>query len=137
MVEAILESDLIVIAPSNPMASVMPILRTVGIFEAIQAAGAPVVAVSPIVSGVPITNEGESKRARSRAAMLRSIGRGATATDVATLYQGICRTFVLDVADATEADGIRALGVKVMTARTLVGQDSDSDLVDVLLGLRG
>jgi LPPG:FO 2-phospho-L-lactate transferase len=41
----------IVIGPSNPLASIAPILAVPGIREALAAAGAPVVAVSPIVGG--------------------------------------------------------------------------------------
>jgi LPPG:FO 2-phospho-L-lactate transferase len=40
-----------VIGPSNPLASIAPILAVPGIREALLAAGAPVVAVSPIVEG--------------------------------------------------------------------------------------
>jgi LPPG:FO 2-phospho-L-lactate transferase len=41
----------IVIGPSNPIISIGPILRTPGIADALRAASAPVVAVSPIVDG--------------------------------------------------------------------------------------
>ncbi len=41
----------IVIGPSNPLASIAPILAVPGIHEALLAATAPVVAVSPIVGG--------------------------------------------------------------------------------------
>lgn len=48
---AIADADAIVIGPSNPLASIAPILAVPGIHEALQAATAPVVAVSPIVGG--------------------------------------------------------------------------------------
>jgi LPPG:FO 2-phospho-L-lactate transferase len=48
---AIAGARAIVIGPSNPLASIGPILAVPGIREAITAAGAPVVAVSPIVGG--------------------------------------------------------------------------------------
>ena len=48
---AIAHASAIVIGPSNPLASIAPILAVPGIHEAIQAASAPVVAVSPIVGG--------------------------------------------------------------------------------------
>ncbi len=44
-------ADAIVIGPSNPLASIAPILAVPGIREALHAARAPVVAVSPIVGG--------------------------------------------------------------------------------------
>ncbi len=48
---AIASAEAIVIGPSNPLASIGPILAVPGIHEALLAASAPVVAVSPIVDG--------------------------------------------------------------------------------------
>jgi LPPG:FO 2-phospho-L-lactate transferase len=48
---AIDRASAIVIGPSNPLASIAPILAVPGIREALHAASAPVVAVSPIVDG--------------------------------------------------------------------------------------
>jgi LPPG:FO 2-phospho-L-lactate transferase len=48
---AIAAAEVIVIGPSNPVISVWPILRTPGLQQALRAAPAPVVAVSPIVAG--------------------------------------------------------------------------------------
>jgi LPPG:FO 2-phospho-L-lactate transferase len=48
---AIAAADAIVIGPSNPLASIAPILAVPGIREALLAADAPVIAVSPIVGG--------------------------------------------------------------------------------------
>jgi LPPG:FO 2-phospho-L-lactate transferase len=51
VLEAIGSARAIVIGPSNPLASIGPILAVPGIHEALLAAEAPVVAVSPIVGG--------------------------------------------------------------------------------------
>lgn len=51
VLEAIAAADAIVIGPSNPLASIAPILAVPGIREALAAAPAPVVAVSPVVGG--------------------------------------------------------------------------------------
>jgi LPPG:FO 2-phospho-L-lactate transferase len=48
---AIERARAIVIGPSNPLASIAPILAVPGIREALVAASAPVLAVSPIVGG--------------------------------------------------------------------------------------
>ena len=48
---AIAGASAIVIGPSNPLASIAPILAVPGIHDALQAANAPVLAVSPIVAG--------------------------------------------------------------------------------------
>ncbi len=49
--QAIAQARVIVIGPSNPLASIAPILAVPGIREALAAAPAPVVAVSPVVAG--------------------------------------------------------------------------------------
>jgi LPPG:FO 2-phospho-L-lactate transferase len=49
--QAIAAAETIVIGPSNPLASIAPILAVPGMREALAAAAAPVVAVSPIVGG--------------------------------------------------------------------------------------
>ena len=51
VLEAIGSSEAIVICPSNPVASIGPILAVPGMREALQEAPAPVVAVSPFVGG--------------------------------------------------------------------------------------
>jgi LPPG:FO 2-phospho-L-lactate transferase len=51
VLEAIAEASVIVIGPSNPLASIAPILAVPGMREALAAAPAPVVAVSPVVGG--------------------------------------------------------------------------------------
>jgi LPPG:FO 2-phospho-L-lactate transferase len=51
VLDAIAAADAIVIGPSNPIISVRPILETPGVADAVRAASAPVVAVSPIVGG--------------------------------------------------------------------------------------
>jgi LPPG:FO 2-phospho-L-lactate transferase len=51
VLEAIARAETIVIGPSNPLASIAPILAVPGMREALAAASAPVLAVSPIVGG--------------------------------------------------------------------------------------
>ncbi len=51
VLEAIAKARAIVIGPSNPLASIGPILAVPGMREALRSAPAPVLAVSPIVGG--------------------------------------------------------------------------------------
>ena len=51
VIAALERADAIVIGPSNPLASIAPILAVPGVREALIAAPAPVIAVSPIVGG--------------------------------------------------------------------------------------
>lgn len=141
VLEALEAADLVVLAPSNPLASLGPILAVPGIRDALTWASGPVVAVTPVVSGVEITDAGEARRAASRAVLLRSAGLSHTASAAAGLLRELAGTFVLDRADAVEADEIEAMGMTVLLADTLVGRpgharaaDGVAELVDVILG---
>jgi LPPG:FO 2-phospho-L-lactate transferase len=141
--EALAAADLVVLAPSNPLASIGPILAVPGVREALAACAAPVVAITPIVSGVAITDPGEGRRAGSRAALLRSAGLAHTASAAASLLRGIADVFVLDRADADERDSIAGAGLQVVLADTLVGRpghacgdDGVAEVVDQVLALR-
>jgi LPPG:FO 2-phospho-L-lactate transferase len=51
VLDALREAEAIVIGPSNPVASIAPILSVPGMRDAVRASAAPVVAVSPFVGG--------------------------------------------------------------------------------------
>lgn len=88
---AIAGADLIVIGPSNPVISIGPILALPGLREAIAAARAPVVAVSPFVAGRAIKGPTE--------AFMHAVGRPVTAAGVASLYEGLLNGIVVDDGD--------------------------------------
>ena len=102
---AIDSAELIVIGPSNPFVSIGPILELPGVREALAAASAPKVAVSPIVAGLAL--KGPADR------MLASMGHEPSAVGVARLYAGLVDRFVIDTADAELRTDIEGLGVTV------------------------
>ncbi|MBI4463899.1 MAG: 2-phospho-L-lactate transferase, partial [Acidobacteria bacterium] len=51
VVEVILQTDAVILAPSNPILSIGPILAVPGIRKALRTTAAPVAAISPIVAG--------------------------------------------------------------------------------------
>jgi LPPG:FO 2-phospho-L-lactate transferase len=91
VVEALSRADAIVVGPSNPVISIGPILAVPGVREAIAAAGAPVVAVSPFVAGKVV--KGPTDR------FMAAIGRPSTAAGVASLYAGAIDAMVVDAGD--------------------------------------
>jgi LPPG:FO 2-phospho-L-lactate transferase len=88
---ALAEAEAIVIGPSNPVISIGPILALPGLREAIAAAPAPVVAVSPYVAGQVV--KGPTDR------FMAAIGRPGTAAGVASLYAGLIDGMVVDEGD--------------------------------------
>ncbi|HEX3828984.1 MAG TPA: 2-phospho-L-lactate transferase [Sporichthyaceae bacterium] len=140
ILEAVAAADLVVLGPSNPLASIGPILAVPGMRAAVAATTATVVGVTPIVSGTPITDPGEGRRAASRAALLAGAGLPHTATSAARLLCDVLDVFVLDTADAQETEAIAATGSRVVPADTLLTRPGHAeDLVDVVLdaGARG
>ncbi|MCB5906097.1 2-phospho-L-lactate transferase CofD family protein [Streptomyces pinistramenti] len=135
VLEALESADLIVLGPSNPVASLGPVLAVPGIREAVRDAGCPVVAVTPTVSRVPFDDPGEARRADSRQRLMESRGVQATATGAAEMIRDLCDVFVLDTADAQEADAIRAFGPDVLLTPTLASAGrAPRALADAVLG---
>jgi len=96
--EAILSAELIVIAPSNPLISIAPILAVDGVREAIASArtrGVKVIGVSPIVAGKAI--KGPADR------MLRAAGLPSSPVGVARALPGIFDTLLVEESDLTDA----------------------------------
>jgi LPPG:FO 2-phospho-L-lactate transferase len=91
VLEAIAAADLIVIGPSNPVISIGPILAMPTLREAIAAADAPVVAVSPYVAGQVVKGPTDL--------FMAAVGRPSTAAGVASLYEGLIDGLVCDSED--------------------------------------
>ena len=113
--DALAGAELVVLAPSNPIVSIGPILALSGVREAVAAR--PSAAVSPIVAGRAL--RGPADR------MLGSLGHEVSALGVARLYAGLVQRFVLDEADAALAPAIEALGMRAEVAPTIMRSDAD------------
>ncbi len=109
IIQALKNSSGIIICPSNPYVSVDPLLKLPGMREAITASGAPVIAVSPIVSGIAIKGPA--------AKMMTELKVPNTAASVAAHYGDLLSGFVLDTQDAQLADGI---SVPTLTAQSIM-----------------
>jgi LPPG:FO 2-phospho-L-lactate transferase len=96
---AIANARAIVIGPSNPLASIAPILAVPGIREALAAASAPVVAVSPIVGGEVLKGP--------TAAFMAYAALELSAAGVADFYGELLDGIVSD--EAIERPGLAAL----------------------------
>lgn len=130
---ALAEADLVILAPSSPVASLAPILGLPGVRAAV--ADARSVAVSPVVSGVPPVTPPEQSRFRVREAFMESAGLAHTGTAVAGLFADLVNGFVLDDRDASEQGAIEALGLHVVTADTLATGTGRVALAEAVLSL--
>ena len=112
VLEAIARADAILLAPSNPITSIGPILAVPGIRDALRAAAAPVAAVSPIVAGAAVSGPA--------AALMESQGLPASASGVARAYVDFLDVLILDSRDAAEIEPIEALGIRAHTTNTIM-----------------
>lgn len=112
VLSAISSAQTVLICPSNPVVSIGPILALRGVREALREAGAPVVAVSPIVGGAPV--KGPADR------LMRGLGLEVSARGVASLYRDVADGFVLDERDREQAPEIAALGFQTAVLDTLM-----------------
>ena len=119
VLEAISGADVIVFCPSNPVVSLGPILSVPGMREALAAAPAPKVAVSPIVGGKAL--KGPADR------MLSSLGHGVSSAGVAALYEGLLDGMVVDRADEGEREDIERLGMRVLATDAVMGPGPDRE----------
>ncbi len=127
---ALWEADLIVIAPSNPLVSIMPILKVPGILEAVKASKAPKIGVSPIINGGVV--KGPADR------MLTSLGYDASAFGVAQIYADFLEFFVIDHSDEHHVTGINGLGLRTFVDTILMKTREDKRrLAAALLSVSG
>ena len=114
--EAIMQSDAIIVAPSNPITSIGPILAVPGIRAALVATKARVIAISPIVGGSAVSGPA--------AELMRVQGLPVSALGVAQCYQDFLDTLVIDHQDAALAPALGKLGIASHVCNTLISDDA-------------
>ncbi len=130
VLEALARADTVVIAPSNPVVSIDPILAVPGVRALLSGRRETVVGVSPIVAGAAL--KGPADR------LLTELGGEATASGVARWLAEVCGTLVVDDADAGEAAGVEACGMAcVVTATVMHDATVAAELARTVLGGTG
>jgi LPPG:FO 2-phospho-L-lactate transferase len=114
VIDALERSERIVIAPSNPLISIDPILQVPGVRDIITRRRDDVVAVSPIINGVAL--KGPADR------LLDELGYEASCVGVANFYDGLIGTLIIDEADARHAASIEATGIRVIVTTTIMAE---------------
>lgn len=133
VVEAIMTADAVLLAPSNPVVSLGPILAVEGIREAIGRTSAPVMGVSPIIGGSVVRGMADT--------CLQTIGVETSADAVAELYGarsagGVLDAWLIDDVDRALAARIADLGI-VPRVRSIWMRDEAeaADLASAALGI--
>jgi LPPG:FO 2-phospho-L-lactate transferase len=115
VVVTLINADVIVIAPSNPVVSIEPVLGVPGVREAVAERRDRTVAVSPIVGGAAL--KGPADR------LLRDLGHEASVVGIARWYADVAGTLVIDEADADLADAVEAEGLRCIVTSTVMSDD--------------
>ncbi len=117
VVDAIATADIVLIAPSNPVVSITPILAVAGIRDAVRAGAAPVIGVSPIIGGAAV--RGMADRC------LATLGVACTAAGVAELYGARAVGGLLDgwLVDAEEPE-VSVAGLAIAKAPLWMSDES-------------
>jgi LPPG:FO 2-phospho-L-lactate transferase len=105
-------AERVIIAPSNPLVSIDPILAIPGVAAAVERRRADTVAVSPIVNGAAL--KGPADR------LLRELGHEPTALGVARLYGRLAATFVLDSLDESLRVEVEGLSMRCVVTDTVM-----------------
>ena len=105
---AIESADVVILAPSNPVVSIGPILAIPGVRAALAATTAPVVGVSPIIAGAVVRGMAD--------ACLTAIRVETSAEAVALHYGsrasgGVLDAWLVDETDAAAVPAIEAAGI--------------------------
>lgn len=129
VLEAIADADAAIIAPSNPIISVGPVLAVPGLRDALRAVPQGI-AVTPIVAGRAVKGPA--------AELLRAAGIEVSATGVAGLYADCVQTMVVDERDTNLAGAITDLGLRPVLTDTLMPDvDAATRLARVTLNAVG
>jgi LPPG:FO 2-phospho-L-lactate transferase len=130
VMEALGRADAVILAPSNPVLSLGPILALQGVEETLQKRRERVVAVSPIVAGRALKGPADH--------LLEELGHEPSALGVARLLSPFAGNFVVDVADAHLAADISAESMRVLvTATVMTTPEVAADLARMTLAAVG
>lgn len=106
------ESEVVIVAPSNPIVSIGPIRSLSGIDSILSTRRDSVVAISPIVAGTAI--KGPADR------MMEDLGLEPSVVGVARHYAEICGTLVIDQQDAHLRAEVEQAGLRCVVTNTLM-----------------
>jgi LPPG:FO 2-phospho-L-lactate transferase len=121
VLEAIRTADAVVLPPSNPIASIGPVLAVPGIRAAVEGRRDRVAGVSGIVGGAPLAGMADR--------LLPTAGVEVSAAGVAELYRRLLAAWVIDRVDERHRARIERLGIRVGVTDTVMSSDAAAERV--------
>jgi len=127
VLEALGAAERVVIAPSNPVVSIGPVLSVPGVRDVLAARRATVSAVSPIVAGAAL--KGPADR------LLEELGATASVGGVAKWLTGVAATLVVDRADEGRVGEVESEQMSCVVTDTVMRNRSvAARLAEVAIG---
>jgi LPPG:FO 2-phospho-L-lactate transferase len=117
VIDAITSADAVLIAPSNPITSIGPILAVPGIRDALRRARGKIAAVSPIVADAPV--------AGPAGILMAAEGLPCSIAGVAQAYHEFLDVLICDTRDARAAEDLRKSGLRVQCTQTIMRSADD------------
>ncbi len=117
VIDAIRGSEAVILAPSNPVSSIAPIMAVPGIREALRESRARIAAVSPIVAGAAVSGPA--------GILMRAQGFPVSIAGVAEFYHDFLDLLVVDSKDRRMAEELQKSGMKVHCTQTLMRTQED------------
>ncbi|MFD1858319.1 2-phospho-L-lactate transferase [Aeromicrobium camelliae] len=119
--EVLAEADAIVLAPSNPVVSLRPILEVPGLRDLVRSSAAPVVGVSPIIAGGHVRGMADQ--------LLGGLGLEVSAAAVAEYHgaregEGVLDGWLVDPADRDAVDRLHAQGITARAVPLYMNDDA-------------
>ncbi len=108
VLDAIRQSAAVVIAPSNPITSIGPILAVSEIRQALRPSVVNVVGVSPIIGNAAISGPAHK--------LMAAEGLEPSAFGVASAYHDLLNRFVIDAEDGDLSERIENLGIRTVAS---------------------
>src|SRR5207247_7151596 len=114
VLSSIREAQLVIIAPSNPITSIGPMLAIHDLRDALRCTRAEVIAISPLIGNAAVSGPA--------AKLMEACGYEVSPSGVARCYHDFLNNIVIDVRDGALASSIRyeTIGVRVTNLLMLV-----------------
>jgi LPPG:FO 2-phospho-L-lactate transferase len=117
VIDAIVSADAVLLAPSNPITSIGPILAVPGIRDALSRARGKIAAVSPIIGTAPV--------AGPAGILMAAQGLPCSIAGVAQAYEDFLDVLVCDTRDARAAEALRKNGLRTHCTQTIMRTADD------------
>ena len=124
IIDAIENSNAVIIGPSNPITSISPILSLDGVWDALKETY--VIAVSPIIGNDSVSGPASK--------FMKALGIDVSSVGVASFYKDFLDAIVIDMQDDDKKIGVNQIVNKVIITNTIMNNlDAKKNLAELII----